>query len=319
VRGPLADDALALSFVPPAACVHSTSVLQIATKPWQNVALQVSPWVRLIFDMNKLPVFLKVVILGLLALCVACAIWFLCRPDPAIWRLRTSFHLGMSVAPAAVIEGSTNLQRTIESHFRVVALISNPVFRDTIAGTSEFLPGSAGLSKRLVFETLRAHVWDSNVEDIEIDLTAASAADCLAAYRTIARQIEQRHALLFDENARQLQTAIDDYRERAAQLAKWGDAKLPPGDKASTDADSTKTRLALSWSETREHLRQLEAVKSLMTPTTFPPEAEVYVEGPLVNNTVRLSALAGLAVILCAILLAWTLDIRASRSRNTNT
>jgi hypothetical protein len=254
--------------------------------------------------------------LPILALCGAGAIWFLCRPDPLVWRVRTTFHIGTTVTPDAVIEGFPTLQGTIEKYSSVVALISTAVFRNAIAGASEFEANSAGLSKRLVFDTLRAHALDHNDKDVEIDFTAASAADCRATYRTIAHQIEQRHALLFDENAQLLQAAIDDYRERAVQLAKWQGAEGQPGYTASPDADSTKTRLGLIWNETREHLRQLEAVKSLMTATTFPPEAEIYVEGPLSNNTVRLSALAGLAVILCAFVLAWTLEIRASKPRN---
>jgi hypothetical protein len=269
--------------------------------------------------MNKLPLFSKVAMLGLLTLCAACAIWFLCRPDPPVWRLRTAFRIGMSVSPAAVIAGSPNAQGTIERYASVIALISTPVFRDDIAGASEFETGSAGLSKRLVFNTLRAHAFDHDDEDIEIDLTAASAADCRAAYRTIVERIGQRHSGLSAQSAKTLQVAIDDYRERADQLAKWEDARIQPGDKASAEADRAKSGIALSWSEAREHLRQLEAVKSLMTPTTFPPEAEVYIEGPLVNNTVRLSALAGLAVILCAFVLAWALEIRTSRPRNTDT
>lgn len=270
-------------------------------------------------EMPNLAVRSKVVIFGLLPLCFACAILFLCRPDPPVWRLRTTFHIGTSVAPAAVIDGSPNVRSTIEKYSSVVALISAPAFRDTIAGTSEFEAGSAGLSKRLVFGTLRAHALDNNAEDVEIDFTAASAADCRAAYRTIARQIEQRHALLFNENAQQLQTAIDDYSERAALLAKWKDAEVQPGYQASTEADNPKRGVGLIWNETREHLRQLEAARSFMTPTTFPPAAEIYVEGPLANNTVRMSALAGLAVILCAFALGWTLETRATRRRNTDT
>jgi hypothetical protein len=216
-----------------------------------------------------------------------------------------------------VIEGSANPEGTLERYSVVVALISNPVFRDTVAGTSEFQPASAALSKRLVFNTLRAHSLDNNVDDVEIDLTAASAADCRAAYRTIARQIEQRHALLFDENAKLLQAAIDDYRDRSIQLKTWEDAALKPGDHAAAGADRPKSNLGASWNETREQLRRLEAMKPLMKPTVFPPESEVYVNGPLSNNTVRLSALAGLAVILCACILWMGLEARSSRRRNT--
>jgi hypothetical protein len=290
-------------------------MLQIAIKPWQKVELQAFSASDVSFEMNKLPLFSKLVILGLLTLCAAGAIWFLCRPDPAVWRLRTVFHLGTSVAPGAVIEGSRNPEGTIERYSSIVAFISTPVFRDSIVGTSKLEAGSAALSKRLVFDTLRAHAL--NDYDIEIEFAAASAADCRAVYRTIAERIGRRHAVLSDQNARILEVAIDDYRERAAQLAKWEDAKVQPGYNAATDADSTKTGLGQIWNETREHVRQLEAVKSLMTPTTFPPETELYIEGPLANNTVRFSVLAGLAVILCIFVLGWTLETRISRRRNS--
>ena len=268
-------------------------------------------------EMEKLTIRSKIGILAVLGLCFACAVWFLCPPDPPVWRVRTAFRIGMSVTPSAVIEGSSNLQYAIERYASVVTLISTPVFRDNIAGTSEFETGSAALSKRLVFDTLRAHAL--NDFDIEIQFVAASASDCRAAYRTIAERIEQRHAALSDQNAKVMQAAISEYRERADQLAKWKDAELQPGYRASTDIEKTQSDLAFIWNETREHLRQLEAAQSVKTATRFPPEMQVYVEGPLTNNTVRLSALAGLAVILCTFVLLSALEIRASRRRNTDT
>jgi hypothetical protein len=135
---------------------------------------------------------------GLLMLCAAGAVWFLCRPYPPVWRLRAVFRIGTPVSPAAVIEGSPNSEGTIERYFTVVALISTPAFREAIARTSEFESGTAELSKRLVFDTLRAHALDNDVDDVEIYLTAASAADCRTAYRNIAHRIEQRHAPLFE-------------------------------------------------------------------------------------------------------------------------
>jgi hypothetical protein len=269
--------------------------------------------------MKNLTPYSKIAVIGLLTLCAAGAVWFLCRPGPPVWRLRTIFHIGSSINPTAVLEGSPDAEGTLERYSIVVALISTPVFRDTVAGSSEFQPDSAALSKRLVFNTLRAHALDNNVDDVEIDLTAASAADCRAAYRTIARQIEQRHALLFDENVKLLQAAIDDYRERSIQLKKWEDAAVQPGYQASTGGDRPKSDLGVAWEENSEHLRQLEAMKPLLQPTIFPPESQVYVNGPLSNNTVRLSALAGLAVILCAFILTLGLEARSSRRRNTQT
>jgi hypothetical protein len=269
--------------------------------------------------MKNLTPYSKIAVIGLLTLCAAGAVWFLCRPGPPVWRLRTIFHIGSSINPTAVLEGSPDAEGTLERYSIVVALISTPVFRDTVAGSSEFQPDSAALSKRLVFNTLRAHALDNNVDDVEIDLTAASAADCRAAYRTIARQIEQRHALLFDENVKLLQAAIDDYRERSIQLKRWEDAAVQPGYQASTGGDRPKSDLGVAWEENSEHLRQLEAMKPLLQPTIFPPESQVYVNGPLSNNTVRLSALAALAVILCAFILTLGLEARSSRRRNTQT
>ena len=258
-------------------------------------------------------------ILGLLTLCAAGGVWFLCRPGPPVWRLTTTFHIGSSINPAAVIDGTSNGEGTIEEYRTVIGLISTPVFRDIVVRTSEFQQSTAALSRRLVFATLRPHALDNNSEDVEIDLAAASAADCLAAYRNVARQIEQRHALLFDENRKQLQTAIDDYRERSMQLKKWEDAAMQPGDQLRRNLISRKRDLGTAWSESNERLRRLEAAKLALKPTTFPPESEVYVNGPLTNNTVRLSALAGLAVILCVLILTLGLEIRSTGRRSTRT
>jgi hypothetical protein len=204
----------------------------------------------------------------------------------------------------------------VERYSTVVALISTPVFREAIASSSKFEPGSAELSKQLVFETLRAHAL--NDYDVQIEVTAASAADCRSAYRTLADRIGQRHAGLSDQNIRLLQAAVDNYRERSIQLKKWADARTQPGYQASDDPDGSKASIT-AWSETREHLRQLEAVKTLIKPTTFPPETEVYINGPLSNNTVRLSAIAGLAIILSTLVLALGLEFGASKRRNKET
>jgi len=269
--------------------------------------------------MNRLPLFSKIAMLGLLTLCAAGAVWFLCPPDPPVWRLRTIFHLGFSIDPAPVIAGTSNGERTIEQHRAVIGLISSRVFRDAVVGTSEFQQNTAALSRRLVFATVRPHELDNNNTDVEIDLTAASAADCLAAYRTIAREIEQRHARLFEENAKQLQAAIDNYRGRSMQLKKWEDAAIRPGDQVSTQSDQARRDLGADWSETMERLRRLEVAKLALKPTTFLPESEVDVTGPIVNNTVRLSGLAGLAVLLCVLILTLGLEIRSTGRRTART
>jgi hypothetical protein len=269
--------------------------------------------------MKTLPLFSKIVILALLTLCAAGAVWLLCRPGPPVWRLTTIFHIGSIIYPAAVIDGTSSGKGTIEQPRTVIALISTPEFREAVVGTSEFQQRTAALSRRLVFATLRPHDLDSNYEDVEIDLAAASAADCLAAYRTIARQIARRHALLLDENAKQLQTVIDDYRERSMQLKKWEDAAIKPDDQVSMESARRKRDLGAAWSESSERLRRLEAAKLSLEPTTFPPESEVYVSGPLTNNTVRLSAIAGLAVLLCVLVLTLGLEVRSPGRRAART
>jgi hypothetical protein len=250
-----------------------------------------------------------IIVLPMLAFCTAGAVWFLCRPDPPVWRLRTVFHIGTSINPKLVIEGSPNPESPIEHYRSVVAVISAPMFRENIANTSQFEASSAALSRRLVFQTLRPHALSDNDYDIEIDFTAGSAADCRSAYRAIADRIEQRHAILSDQNNQELQKTIDDFQERSVQLKAWEDAK-----QNSADPDNSKSK---AWNGTRETLRRLKAIKSLMKPTTFLPEAEVYIYGPLSNNTVRLSALAGVAIIFITLVLALRLESFASKQRNT--
>ena len=263
----------------------------------------------------------KIAIFGVLILCVASAILFVARPHPPVWSLRTIFHTGVSVNPLSVVDGSPAPQSGLEQYSAVVALISNPVFRQGIVGTSKFEPDNAALSKQLVFDTLRAHALNDN--DIQLELTAASAADCLAAYRTIADRIKQQQAPLFDRNAKLLRAAIDDYRERSIQLKKWEDAKAHPDVQSpaegASSANDLKSDLRVNWNDTREHLRRLEAIELLVKPINFPPEAEVYVNGPLSNNTARLSALAGFAIVLCTLILALGLEIYQSKRQKSKT
>ena len=259
----------------------------------------------------------KTITFCVLALCAGCAVLLLARPDPPTWNLRATFHIGNSSNAASLIQDSLTLQGTVERYALVVGLISNPGFRQAIADTSEFEPGSAALSKKLVFSTLRASALNDN--DIGLEITAASAADCRSAYRNIAKRIEQRHASFSDENARVLKKAIDDYRERSVQLKKWEDAlarpDTPSSNEHANDTAYLRSGLGVSWNETREHLRRLEAIELLTTPTRFPAESEVYVDGPLSNNSARLSSLAGIIVVLCALMLALGLEMRQTDRR----
>jgi hypothetical protein len=260
----------------------------------------------------------KVAIFGALVLCAGCAVLFI-SPSLQTWNLRTAFHIGRSVDPAALVDGSLTLQDQVERYRVVIALISDPAFREIVASTSKFEPDSAERSKRLVFDSLRAHALNDN--DIEIELTAASAADCRSAYRTIADRIEQRHSLLFERNKKRLQTAIDSYRDRSSQLKKWMDEterlnSQSPSEEADS-ANKPRSEFGVRWNETSERLRTLEAVDSLLKPTTFPPESEVYVYGPLSNDIVRLSALTGMVVILCIVALGLGLEIRSSKQRDS--
>lgn len=259
----------------------------------------------------------KAAILGALMLCLAVLILYVSRPDPPVWTLRTAFTIGTSVNPESVIAASPTSQGQIEGYRIVIALISTPVFRQTIADTSQFEPGSSALSKRLIFETLRAHDQPDN--SIEIELTAASAADCRAAYRAVAEQIERRHTDLFEQNLKLLQASIDDYKDRSVQLKQWEDSYLQAGNQPPASEKDSKSGLGMAWNDDREHLRRLEAAKLLLTKTSFPPESQVYVNGPLSRNTVRWSALAGLAVLFAALLLFLGLERRQRTKENAKT
>jgi hypothetical protein len=259
----------------------------------------------------------KVAILGALLLCLAVLTLYVLPADPPVWTVRTAFTIGSSVDPNSVINGSPAPQGLVEGYRLVVALISTPVFRQTIANTSQFESQSASRSKQLVFDTLRAHPQSDS--SIEIEFTAASPADCRAAYRAIADRIEQRHAVFFEQNVKLLQASIDDYKARSVQLKQWEDAYLQPGDQPSANGKDSKSGLGVAWNDTRERLRRLEAAKLLLTKTTFPPESEVYVNGPLSRGTVRSSALAGLAVLFAVLLLFAGLELGRRATKNAKT
>jgi hypothetical protein len=259
----------------------------------------------------------KVAILGALLLCLAVLILYVVPADPPVWTVRTAFTIGNSINPDSVINASLTPQGQVEGYRIVVALISTPVFRQTIANTSQFESATAARSRQLVFDTLRAHPQSDS--SIEIEFTAASPADCRAAYRAIADRIERRHAALFEQNVKLLQASIDDYTARAVQLKQWEDAYLQPGDQPSASDKASKSGLGIAWNDTKERIRRLEAAKLLLTKTTFPPESEVYVNGPLSRGTVRSSALAGLAVLVAVLFLFAGLELGRRATKNAKT
>ncbi len=185
-------------------------------------------------------------------------------------------------------------------------------------GPSQFETGSASLSKRLVFATLRPHALDHDDEDVEIDFVAASAADCLAAYRTIAERSGNVMPGLSDGNAKTLQSPIDDYRERADPVGEMGGCRVQPGDKASADADRAESRTRTGLERNPGASASVGGRQIPMTPTMFPPEAQVYVEGPLV--IIRFDCPPSRVLpFFCSHFACMGLEIRSSRARNTDT
>jgi hypothetical protein len=264
----------------------------------------------------------KLSILVLLTLCAGSAIWLLCKPDLPVWRLRAVFYIGSAVDRALLAESSSDALKTpkiplsgIEKPSAVVALISSPGFRQKIVETAEFEASTAARSKRLVFDTLRANAL--NNFDITVEFLAASSADARATFRTIVELIRNRHTPLFEQEAQLLQTRIDDYRERSTQLQKWLGAMEQAGDQGPPVPATSQTELVDRWVETGKQLQQLEVAKASLVPTTFPSDAEVYVNGPLTTDSVRLSALAGLAVLVSVLLLSLALDAQTTTHRTT--
>jgi hypothetical protein len=244
----------------------------------------------------------------------AVAIWIFCKPDPPVWRLRTTFHIGSSINRFLLVDGQKDPQGAIERYSTVVGLISTPAFRQSIAEGAKFSADSAARSKQSVFETLHANAV--NDYDIEIEFIAASSQDSLAAYRVIADQIEQRHSRMMEQDTKVLQSAIDDYRDRSTQLRTWEDARLHLSQQMPADSEVLKTDLTETWNQTREKLRRLETIKAMVAPTRFPPESEVYVTGPLTGVSVRMSALAGLCVVIFAVAGSIGLEHFIMRRRN---
>lgn len=266
----------------------------------------------------------KLSLLALFTLCAGSAIWILCKPDPAVWRLRAVFHIGSAVNRDFLLEDLPNARKPatqplsyIEKASSVVALISTPGFRQMVVETAEFQAATAVLSKRLVFNTSRAN--ELNDYDVTVEFLAATSADSRAAYRAIAELIRKRHARLLEEEAKLVQTTIDDYSKRSAQLQKWLDATEQAGNQAPPSPATPRTDLVERWVETRERLQQLEVAKASVAPTKFSSDAEVYVSGPLTTDSVRLSALAGLAVLVSVLLLSLALRTQNSKPRTTET
>ena len=161
----------------------------------------------------------------------------LCKPDPAVWRLRAVFHIGSAVNHALLIEGSPSAPTpaeqplsTVEKYSAVVAFITTPDFRQMVAERAEFEAGTGAPSKRLVFGTLTANAL--NDYDVTIEFLAATAADSRAAYRAIGELIRKRHARLSEQEAKLVQTAIDSYGERSARIQKSLDGTEQAGDQA---------------------------------------------------------------------------------------
>jgi hypothetical protein len=244
---------------------------------------------------KRMSVSRKLAILALLTLFSGVAIWVICSPDTPIWQLRTVLHIRSAVDRSLLIAEAPDTKDPAERTKSTTALISTPGFRQTVV------------------DTLRANPL--NDYDVTIQFSAAAASDCRQAYRTVVDLIKQHHALLLEQEDKLLQAKIDDYRERSVQLQKWLDAIVQSGSPSLPDPAISRKDLAMAWNETRERLVRLEATKAVLASTSFPSDTEVYVNGPLTNYSVRLSALAGLGLIVSILLLALVLEARTSTRR----
>lgn len=185
-----------------------------------------------------------------------------------------------------------------------------------VVETAEFEPATATRSKRLVFSTSRAN--ELNDYDITVEFLAASAADSQAAYRAIAELIRTRHARLLEQESKLVQAKIGYYRDLASQLQKWLDASGQASDQGQPSPPASRAELLERWIEANERLQQLEIAAAAVAPTLL-SDSEVYVSGPLTTSSVRLSALAGLAVLVSVLLLSIALQTHNPTRRTTET
>jgi hypothetical protein len=232
------------------------------------------------------------------------------------WTGRTTLTIGLAPPTDFLLTTSGSPLTAIETPRNAVARISDPIFRNKVLNQAAFEPATAAFSRAMVSSSLRGVAGQSD-RDLEVELTAGSAADVQAALRAVAAEIGLEHGDILNLRLHYLKARIVETKSRIALMEKAGDSL---GDRISNTAPDNKSQqststqaplaaLAPAWNTLHDRLELDTNLEQLSEPSTLHLDTDTYTLAARSVGTLRASILAGLVMLAAIIIL--TIVVRA--------
>lgn len=227
------------------------------------------------------------------------------------WTGKTTLTIGVAPPVDFVLQGSGSALTPIEPLRSVVTRISDPVFKSNVVKRADFAPATAAFSRKMVAASMRAMAGESD-RDISVELTAGSAADVQAGFRALAAEIGDIHGEVFQRRLKLVRDQINEAKSRLAQIEKSTDS-LNSQIFNRTDDDKTQTRSVIvapraaasipAWNKLQDRIERDTTLTELSEPSVVHLEVNAYSIEHRSIGTLKASILAGLAMLLAAIVL----------------
>jgi hypothetical protein len=245
------------------------------------------------------------------ALAAVMAFALLASGKTEIWSGRAVMSIGLAPSSDFIIQKSGPATVPIETPRKVIARLSDPVFKEQILKQAAFGPATASLSRSMVASSLRAVALDKE-RDIAIELSAGSAADVQSALRSITTEIIARHTAMLNQQLKAVQDRIDQNTAKLADIEKkvgeYSNQELKPlpPRKWNEAPHSLATPILMGMILLNALQGQITsdfALKELSEPTVVRVEADNVVVTHRSIETLRASLLAGAGMLVAMIIL----------------
>jgi hypothetical protein len=254
-------------------------------------------------------------LIGAAVVVAAAVIFALYQPSTVqAWTGKTTLTIGLAPPTDFLLATWGSPLTPIETPRNAVARISDPTFRNKVLNQAAFEPATAAFSRAMVSSSLRGVAGES---DLEVELTAGSAADVQAAFRALAAEIGLEHGDILNRRLQYLRARIAETKSRIALIEKAGDRLSDrifgaASDNKSQEPTSTQAPLAAlapAWNTLQDRLELDTNLERLSEPSVLHLDANTYTLAARSVATLRTSILAGL--IMLAAIIVLTIVVRA--------
>lgn len=225
-----------------------------------------------------------------------------------IWSGRTTLTIGLVPSVSYLAFGGPPSLEAIESQRAAVSRISDSGFRSELLSRAAFEPATAARSRSLVGSTLRAIVLDGD-RDVAIELSAASRADVEAAFRALDAQIGKVHGDVLAARLKLLDQQIEQYRHRTTEIENSSNQLLERIFKDGADKSRLSVFTAIpTWADLQDRIQHDTNLKQMAQASVVHLQSNGSIQGPRSVAALRTSLLAGLMMLVAAIVLTFVLN-----------